>query len=302
MSLLIVGSVALDSVETPHGAAENAVGGSAVYGAYAAAMSTKTSVVGVIGKDFPQREVRAMESRGVDTEGLERVADGDTFRWGGRYLADMNQRETLFTELNVFSEFQPKLPTSYKRITNVFLANIDPDLQLDVLSQVQAPRLVVCDTMNLWIDIKRKSLVKLLKKIDCLLLNDEEACMLADTTSLPAAAHALRRMGIPRVIVKKGEHGCLMFSKEGTFACPALALPKVKDPTGAGDTFAGGMLGWIASRKLTEANWRKSILVGTAMASFCVEDFSVRRLRGLKTEALRKRVDELRQMTVVGRI
>ncbi|MFP4381469.1 MAG: PfkB family carbohydrate kinase [Candidatus Sumerlaeia bacterium] len=303
MSLLIVGSIALDSVETPTGSTEDALGGSAVYGSYAASLFTKPHIVGVVGDDFPKREITNLKKKGVETEGLEVVPDGKTFRWGGRYFEDINQRETLFTALNVFEHFEPKLPESYREISNVFLANIDPDLQLDVLSQIKKPRLVVADTMNLWIDIKHDSLLKLLKKIDVLLLNDEEARMLADTLSLPKAAAKLLGMGVERLLIKKGEHGCVMFSKDGVFASPALALPKVQDPTGAGDTFAGGMLGWLASRRtLNEANWRKAILVGTAMASFCVEDFSVKKLRNVKFEALKNRVETLRDMMKVGMV
>ncbi|MBN1867768.1 sugar kinase [Candidatus Sumerlaeota bacterium] len=302
MSLLIVGSIALDTVHTPYGKVEDAVGGSAVYGAYAASRFTPVSIVGVVGDDFPARELRSLRRCGVDLEGLERVKKGKTFRWGGRYFEDINQRETLYTELNVFSDFAPKLPDSYRRIPNVFLANIDPDLQLDVLRQVAKPRLVVCDTMNLWIDIKRPSLLRLLKKIDCLLLNDEEARMLGDSASLTRAALKLRRRGIERIVVKKGEHGCTMFGPEGVFGAPALPLAAVKDPTGAGDTFAGGMLGYLCGRALSEANWRKAIVAGTALASFCVEDFSTRRLRRLDPKTLARRCDEVRAMMQVGNV
>jgi len=301
VSLLIVGSIALDTVETPFGKVRDAVGGSAVYAAYAASLFTRPAIVGVVGDDFPRREVSSLRQKGIDTEGLQRVKGGKTFRWGGRYLEDINQRQTLFTELNVFEAFQPDLPGSYRRIRNVFLANIDPDLQLDVLAQVRKPRLVVCDTMNLWIDGKRPSLLKLLKKTDVLLLNDEEARMLGQTSSMTRAAAAIARMGPERVLIKKGEHGCLMFGPEGLFAAPALALAKVKDPTGAGDTFAGGVLGWLAGRALAEANWRKAVVVGTAMASFCVEDFGVKGLRRLKPQALKERTAQLRAMMAVGK-
>jgi len=314
MSLLIVGSVALDSVESRAGRVTDVVGGSAVYASYAASLFTRPAIVGVVGDDFPATEVTNLKRRGIDTEGLERVSGGKTFRWGGRYAEDMNQRETLFTELNVFETFQPRLSPSHRRIRDVFLANIDPDLQLDVLRQVRNPRLVVCDTMNLWINAKRPSLLKLLKrtdpvrKIDILLLNDEEARMLGDAASLAQAARSIARLGVARrteplrIIIKKGEHGCMMFGPEGVFAAPALPVANVKDPTGAGDAFAGGMLGWLAGRALTPANWRRAILAGTAMASFCVEDFGVKRLRGLRREDFRKRVEELRAMTTVGKM
>jgi sugar/nucleoside kinase (ribokinase family) len=302
MSLLIVGSIALDSVETPHGKVANAVGGSAIYAAYAASLFTEPAIVGVAGEDFPKREITAMKKAGIRTDGLAIVEGGKTFRWGGRYFEDINQRETLFTELNVFQNFAPKLPKGTHDIPNLFLANIDPDLQIDVLGQMRKPRLVVCDTMNLWINTKLASLTKLMKRIDVLLLNDEEARMLAGTPSLAKAASKLRRGGIERIIIKKGEHGCMMFGPEGVFIAPALPLPAVKDPTGAGDTFAGGMLGWICSRSLTEMNWRKAVLVGTVLASFCVEDFSVGALRGLRKGDLSRRSAELRAMMSVGRV
>ena len=243
----------------------------------------------MVGDDFPKSEVSALSRRGIGTEGLERVAGGKTFRWGGRYLPGMNERETLFTDLNVFEHFAPKLPEEYRDIHNVFLGNIDPDLQLEVLNQVRAPRFVACDTMNLWINIKQESLLK-------------EARMLAETESLAEAGRSLCRMGLERVLIKKGEHGCLMFGPEGVFAAPALLLPKVVDPTGAGDSFAGGMLGWLASRRLTPVNWRRAILVGTAMASFCCEDFSVGRLRSAKAEDVKKRTSELRAMMRVASV
>ncbi|MFW5870233.1 MAG: PfkB family carbohydrate kinase [Candidatus Sumerlaeota bacterium] len=303
MSLLIIGSIALDTVETPDGdKAENAIGGSAVYGAYAASLFTKPSIVGVVGDDFPTREMTSMKKHNIDLEGVEQVPKGRTFNWGGRYFDDMNQRETLFTELGVFENFQPKLPEKYKKIRNVFLANIDPDLQHEVLEQISDPRFVVVDTMNLWIDIKHRSLLKLLKKIDVLLLNDEEAMLLADTTSVPRAAEKLQKMGLERVLIKKGEHGCVMHGPEGVFSSPALPLTNLKDPTGAGDSFAGGMLGWLSERKLTENNWRKAILLGTATASFCCESFSVQKLRKATKEDVIERAERVRAMMQVGKI
>ena len=302
MSLLIVGSIALDTVHTPYGKAEDAVGGSAVYGAYAASRMTPVSIVGVVGDDFPAAEMRSLSRCGVNLDGVQRIKGGRTFRWGGRYLDDINKRETLFTELNVFGDFAPRLPKSYRRIPNVFLANIDPELQLDVLAQIEKPRLVVCDTMNLWIDIKRPMLKRLFKRLDCLLLNDEETLMLGESASLTKAALNLRRAGVRRIIVKKGEHGCMMFGPEGVFGAPALPLASVKDPTGAGDTFAGGLTGYLSRHSLTEANWRKAIVVGTALASFCVEDFSTRRLRRLDRAAITKRCEEVRCMMQVGKV
>jgi sugar/nucleoside kinase (ribokinase family) len=302
MNLLIVGSIALDSVITPFGETKDAIGGSAMYASYAAAHFTSPHIVGVVGEDFPNSEIQTLHRKGINTDGLRFVRGGKTFRWGGRYFDDINRRETLFTDLNVFSDFAPELPPSYRNIPNVFLANIDPDLQLNVLSQIKKPRLVVCDTMNLWIEVKHASLRKLFRKIDVLMINDEEARMLTGTTSLTKAARRLKREGIQRIIIKKGEHGALMFGPEGVFSAPALPLHAVKDPTGAGDSFAGGMIGWLSSRPLTSANWRKAIVVGTALASFCVEDFSVAGLRTLTLPQIRKRAEELRDMMRVGKI
>lgn len=302
MALLMVGSVGLDTVITPAAKVDDAVGGSLVYGAYAASLFTNPALVGVVGEDFPAKEMQCLRAKGVDTEGIVQVAGGKTFRWGGRYLDDMNQRETLFTDLNVFAEFAPQLPKKHQKFRDIFLANIDPELQLDVLRQARNPRLVVCDTMNLWINTKRASLEKLLKKIHVLLLNDEEARLFSGSSSLIGAAAIIRRRGVERVIIKKGEHGAMMFGPEGAFALPALPLSRVKDPTGAGDTFAGGMVGWIAGKPLTPGNWRKALVVGTALASFCVEDFSVRRLKRLKPEDVAQRVCKLQEMMAVGKV
>lgn len=302
MGLLMVGSVGLDTVITPAGRVDDALGGSLTYGAYAASLFTPPALVGVVGEDFPLKELQSLRARGVDTEGIVRVAGGKTFRWGGRYLDDMNQRETLFTDLNVFADFAPLLPKNYQNMQDVFLANIDPDLQLDVLRQTRHPRLVVCDTMNLWISIKRKSLENLLRKIHVLLVNDEEARQFSGSSSLIGAAEIIRKRGVERVIIKKGEHGAIMFGPEGAFALPALPLAEVKDPTGAGDTFAGGMVGWIAGKPLTPGNWRKALVVGTALASFCVQDFSVRRLKRLKPGDVAQRVAALQKMISVGKV
>lgn len=291
MSILMVGSVALDSVESPCGNLDDGLGGSAVYAALAASMLAPVEIVGVVGNDFPRRHIKLLEKHGIGIEGLEIVKTGKTFRWGGRYLSDINLRETLFTELNVFETFAPKIPPALAKLPFVFLANIDPVLQLQVLEQCRRPRLAMLDTMNLWIDIRREALEEALRKVDIVLMNDEEARMFADVLSLERAAKIILSYGPKRVIIKKGEHGSMLFSKKGFFSAPGLPLSRVVDPTGAGDTFAGGLIGYLAKAgTVSDAAVRQAMLVGTALASFCVEDFSVKRLAKLKKEDLRARL------------
>ncbi|OPZ20006.1 MAG: putative sugar kinase YdjH [candidate division BRC1 bacterium ADurb.BinA364] len=291
MSILMVGSVALDSVKTPFGEANDALGGSAVHAALAARRFAPVDIVGVVGEDFPAAHIRLLEERGIGLEGLEVVAGGKTFRWGGTYFEDINRRETRFTELNVFESFRPQVGEKAAGAPYVFLANIDPELQLEVLGQCRAPKLTMLDTMNLWIDIRRDALVEAIRRVDIVLMNDEEARQFAGTLSLEKAAQALLGLGCKRAIVKKGEHGCLMFSRDGFFAAPALPLAKVVDPTGAGDTFAGGFVGWLAKQGDTsEAAARQAVVAGTALASFCVEDFSVHRVAALDGAELSGRV------------
>ncbi len=291
MSILMVGSVALDTVETPCGKVEDGLGGSAVHASLAASHLAPVEVVGVVGSDFPKRHIKLLEKAGIGTQGLEIVKGGCTFRWGGRYFTDINQRETLFTELGCFETFRPKVPPTLARLPYVFLANIDPVLQLQVLDQCKKPKLVMLDTMNLWIDIRREALIETLRRVDVVLLNDEEARQLADVISLEKAAKIILNYGVKRVIIKKGEHGAIMFSSKGFFAAPGLPLGRVVDPTGAGDTFAGGLIGYLARTGATdEKAMRQAMLVGTALASCCVEDFSVRRVSKLKKEDFRKRL------------
>ena len=280
--ILIVGSVALDDVTTPHGERRGILGGSAVYGSVAASNFAPVDIVGIVGDDFPVEHVRALRARGVNTDGLEIVPGGKTFHWAGEYGGAMNEAVTHLTELGVFEHFNPQIPDAYRDDPYVFLANIDPELQLRVLEQVARPRLVVIDSMNLWINIKREALLEALRRADAALLNDAEACLLCQTHSLPHAAAELLKLGLGRAIIKKGSHGAQMFSAAGTFAVPALPLASVKDPTGAGDTFAGGLIGYLAMRdRLDEQTWRQAILVGSACASFVVEDFSIGRTAGL---------------------
>ncbi len=296
MSILMVGSVALDSVESPCGKVEDGLGGSAVYGALAASYLAPVEIVAVVGDDFPKRHIKLLKSKKIGVQGLEVVKGGKTFRWGGRYFTDINQRETLFTQLNVFEEFSPKIPAPVANLPYVFLANIDPVLKLEVLNQCRKSRLVVLDTMNLWIDIRREALEEAMRRVDIMMMNDEEARMFADCLSLEKAAKYILKFGVKRVIIKKGEHGSMMFSKNGFFSAPGLPLSRVVDPTGAGDTFAGGLIGYLArSKKLTDDALRQAMLVGTAMASSCVEDFSVKRVAKLKPEDLRKRLKLVQQ-------
>lgn len=299
MSILVVGSAALDSVETPTGRVEDALGGSAIYFSTAASFFTESiRMVAVVGDDFPQEHVAFLESRRINIEGLERVEGGQTFRWGGRYTDDLNSASTLFTNLNVYGDFQPKLPEPYRDTPYVFLANINPELQLNVLEQVSQPKLVVCDTMNLWINNSRAALMQTLEKVDILILNDSEARLLTDEDNLISAAKKVLTYGPSRVIVKKGEHGAISLTETTFFSAPAHPLESVCDPTGAGDSFAGGFLGHVSSVGNTaEETIRQAIIYGTIVASFNVEDFSLERQRILKRAEIDRRYNELREST-----
>lgn len=299
MSILVVGSAALDSVETPAGRVEDALGGSAIYFSTAASFFTESiRMVAVVGDDFPQEHVAFLESRRINIEGLERVEGGQTFRWGGRYTDDLNSASTLFTDLNVYGDFQPKLPVPYRDTPYVFLANINPELQLNVLEQVNQPKLVVCDTMNLWINNSRAALMQTLEKVDILILNDSEARLLTGEDNLISAAKKVLTYGPSRVIVKKGEHGAISLTETTFFSAPAHPLESVCDPTGAGDSFAGGFLGHVASVGNTaEETIRQAIIYGTIVASFNVEDFSLERQRVLKRAEINRRYEELREST-----
>lgn len=291
MSLLVVGSVALDSVETPFGRVESALGGSAVYISTAASFFTKPiRCVGVVGGDFPQEHMRFLEERGIDLDGLQMVKEGKTFRWAGRYHYDLNNRDTLLTELNVFSAFDPKIPDSYRRSAYVCLGNIHPGLQRKVLDQISKPRLVVGDTMNYWIESTPNELRETLKVIDVLILNDSEARLLTREPNLTKAARVIRSMGPRVVIIKKGEHGALLVTEETIFSAPAYPLENLYDPTGAGDSFAGGFIGWLAKTEdLSDANLKRAVIYGSTLASFCVERFSVDGLRDLSTLKIQDR-------------
>jgi len=296
MQIVVVGSVALDSVETRWGKAENALGGSATFFSLAAARNAQVGLVAVVGEDLPQSARDLLSSKEIDTSGLQ-VEKGECFRWGGRYHEDMNRRDTLFTHLNVFEHFHPVLPWSFRDPELLFLANIHPSLQLEVLEQVKSPRLVAVDTMNLWIESSREELVKVLERSDLVFLNDEEVRLLSGKHSLVESVRVIQAMGPERVVVKKGEHGALLFDGAQRFALPAVVLDRVKDPTGAGDTFAGGFLGHLAGReKLDHDLLREAMIEGTVLASFAAEDFSVRGLENLRPAAVNQRRAELRQL------
>ncbi len=295
MALLVVGSVALDSLETPFGRREDVLGGSASYFSACASFFGPTRVVAVVGEDFPDEHVRFLASRGVDLAGLSRQP-GKTFRWKGRYEFDLNTAHTLDTQLNVFAAFHPRLPEHYRDSEYVFLGNIDPDLQRAVLDQVRAPRLVACDTMNFWIDSKRESLLKTLKRVDLLFVNDAEARQLAGEHNVVKAARRILSFGPRALVVKRGEYGALFFSGDEVFAASAVPLADVFDPTGAGDSFAGGFMGYVARvRREDLPALRRAIVVGSVLASFTVEQFSLDRLRTLAPEEIRTRYAEARQ-------
>lgn len=301
--VLIVGSIGLDDVKTPYGEEKEILGGAAIYGSYAASTCAPVDIVGVAGEDFPDHHFEKLRARGVDTRGVEVVPGGKTFRWGGEYHGDMDEATTTFTELGVLGTFEPKVPEAYRDNNIVFLANMHPAAQLAVLDQVREPELILCDTMNFWIESERELLMKVLSRVDVALMNAGEARMLFDTSSLPEAGMELIKMGISRAVIKKGEHGVLMFSKDGFYASPAMPLERVLDPTGAGDSFAGGFSGYIArAGDLGEQTLRQAVVVGSATASFVVEDFSTRRLEALDLPSLEDRCHRLRHAMHVDHI
>ena len=299
MTVLVVGSVALDSVETPLGRADDALGGSATYFAASASHHTPVQLVGVVGNDYPMDKLRVLEARGVDLSGLEQ-ADGESFRWRGRYRHDLNSAETLETRLGVFSHFRPKIPAQFKRAKYVFLGNIDPRLQIEVLSQVDKPKLVACDTMNFWIESRRDDLIQLLGKVDLITLNDAEARQLTGEANLVRAARWIMARGPKTVVIKKGEHGAFMFHADRVFFAPAYPLDSVFDPTGAGDSFAGGFMGYLAKTDdLSEANLRLAVVYGSVMGSFVVEGFSITRLLEIGSDDIARRVAEFHRLVSV---
>ena len=305
MSVLIVGSIAIDNIKTQLEEHRELLGGSASYASISASFFSPVNLVGIVGADFPKEHIQLFKSRAVNLAGLQ-IVDGKTFRWSGEYEWDMNMRKTLSVELNVFETFSPKLPESYKRTPIVLLGNISPSLQKHVLEQVKAPKFVIADTMDLWIATTRNELLDLLKTIDLLVLNDSEARQLTKETSLVKAAHDILRLGPRYVAIKKGEHGCLLLSKDRFFSCGAFPLEDIHDPTGAGDTFAGGFAGYLASLNKETFDFddlKKAVVYGSLLASFCVEAFSLERLKQLTKKELDDRYEFFKLMShfeVVG--
>lgn len=298
--LVVVGSVALDSVQTPFGKVTEALGGSATYFSCAASFFTRVRVVGAVGADFPAEHLQFLERRGVDIGALRVVPGTKTFRWTGEYGFDLSEARTLETQLNVFAEFRPVLPAALRRAPFLFLANIDPELQLDVLDQMDGPLFTALDTMNYWISGKRDALLRVLARVDGLVVNDAEARMLAGEPNLVKAARAILTMGPRLVVIKRGEYGALMVLEGRFFFVPAYPLDAVFDPTGAGDTFAGGFMGHLARRGTVEpAVIRKAIVHGAVMASFAVEDFSLDRLKRLELEDIERRYEAFQDMVKV---
>ena len=297
MPLVVVGSVALDSVETPTETREDLLGGSAVFFSYAASYFTPVRLVSVVGDDWPAEHTELLRSRNIDTSGLQVVAGAKTFRWRGKYFENMNDRETLEVHLNVMEQFDPLLSEEYRRCKFLFLANDPPDLQMKVLEQCPGALLTMADTMDLWINNEREGLMKLLTRIDGMVLNDSEAKMLTGDENLVRAGHAVREMGPRFVVIKKGEHGAMFFSQHETYVMPAFPTADVIDPTGAGDSFAGGMMGYLAEQgKVDSQTLKEAMAYGTLAASFTVEGFSLEGLAKIEREDLAQRMVEYRKM------
>ena len=297
MPLVVVGSVAFDCVKTPTQSRDDVMGGSASFFSYAASYFTPVRLVSVVGDDWPAEFTKLLESRGIDTSGLQVIPGAKTFRWVGKYLENMNDRETLDVRLNVFENFDPVLPESFRRSPFLFLANGPPSIQLRVLEQCTGATLAVADTMDLYINTAREELAELLKRIDGLVLNDSEAKLLTGDDNLVRAGHAVREMGPRFVVIKKGEHGAMFFSKHETYVMPAFPTPDVVDPTGAGDSFGGGMMGYLAEKGNFEPKTlKKAMAYGTIAASFTVEDFSLDRLKKISREDINRRMEQYRHM------
>jgi len=306
MSVLIVGSIALDDIKTQLAEHKNLLGGSASYGAVSASNFSPVNLVGIVGEDFPTEHVELFRNRQIDLAGLQ-IVPGKTFRWSGEYMWDMNTRETRSVELNVFETFTPALPPGYRQTPIVLLANIAPDLQHHVLDQVSQPRFVIADTMDLWINIAKDSLQRLVARVDMLILNDGEARQFTGETSLIKAGKKIREMGPAYVAIKKGEHGCLLFGPEAEFfSCPAFPLEDIHDPTGAGDTFAGGLAGYLAANAkeagVTFELLKKAVVYGSVLASYNVEAFSLERLKTVDSDQIESRYDLFRRISQFERI
>jgi len=297
LSILVVGSVAIDSVKTPFGRRDDVLGGSATYFSVAASLFNKVNIIATVGEDFPRKYISLFKTRGIGTEGLH-IVKGKTFRWKGSYGYDLNTAHTIYTHLNVFRHFKPDIPADLRNSKYVFLANIDPDLQYDVLKQVKAPKLVACDSMNYWLEHKKDRFERLLDRVDILLLNDSEARQFTGEANLMRASRVIVSMGPKAVVIKKGEHGVIYFSKDSHFLAPAYLLESIYDPTGAGDTFAGGMMGFLSAvGKISEPVMRKAIIYGSILASFAVEDFSINRLLTLSMDEIKARYSHFEKIT-----
>ncbi|HLC79127.1 MAG TPA: PfkB family carbohydrate kinase [archaeon] len=294
VDVVVIGSLALDDVSTPFGTVKGALGGSATYASIACSLFSSPGVVGVVGSDFPQKYIDQMKSKGVDLRGLEIEKGGKTFRWSGEYGLDLNSAKTLKTELNVFEKFDPKIPSDYAGVDFLFLGNIDPSLQLDVLSKMKKrPKLVVADTMNLWIEKKREEVLEVVEQVDVALMNDAEARELFRTSSIVKAAREILKRDSEVAIIKKGEHGCVLFTDSSYFACPGYPLENVKDPTGAGDSFGGSLIGYLAkTQDFSFGNMKKGIVYASSVASFNAEGFSVQRLCEINMRDVTKRYGE----------
>ncbi len=297
MGIVVVGTVAFDTVETPFGKGENVLGGSATYFATSASFFSDVSLVAVVGEDFPAEHIAFLQSREIDLQGLQRIP-GKTFHWTGKYGYDLNEAQTLDTQLNVLLEFKPELPASYRDTDVLFLANIDPELQLQVLDQVGKPRLTACDSMNFWISSKPEALKEVMRRVDIVVINEGEARMLTGEANLVKAARSIIALGCKRLVVKRGEYGVLMFTADTVFAAPAWPLEEVFDPTGAGDTFAGGFMGYLANTgDLSEEGIRQALVFGSVMASFNVEDFSLNRMKRLNYPEIEARYRSFKGLT-----
>lgn len=299
MSLLTVGTVAFDSIETPHGQVEKVIGGACTYISWAASYFTDNIyLVSIVGDDFPSEELDMLVQRGVNMEGLEVVHGGKSFFWSGRYHDNMNNRDTIITDLNVLADFNPILPESAKSAQYVMLGNLTPAVQKSVLDQLDgSQKLIALDTMNYWMDIAMDELVEVIGRVDLLTINDEEAKQLSGENSLVKAAQVIHDMGVQYLVIKKGEHGALLFSTDDMFYAPALPLTQVVDPTGAGDTFAGGLMGYLANTDdISMNNMKRAIIAGSAMASFCVEDFSLNRLKSLSMGEIKERFSKFKHL------
>ncbi|OGC21986.1 sugar kinase [candidate division WOR-1 bacterium RIFOXYB2_FULL_42_35] len=297
MSVLVVGTIALDTVQTPFGEKKDILGGSGVYAATAASFFGPAAIVGVVGSDFPQEHLEYLKSRKINTESIQTMA-GETFRWSGYYEYDMNQAHTKDTRLNVLLSFDPKLTAEQKKSDYVFLANLDPELQLKVLDQLEEPKLIAMDTMDFWINSKREALKKVISRVDIVLINDAEARQFMETPNLPVAAAKIIKLGAKAVIIKKGEHGALLFSEGVHFSAPSYPQEMLRDPTGAGDSFAGGFMGYLAKTDdRSEKNIRRAIIMGSVLASFNVEDFSLERMRRLQPSEISTRFNEFKKFS-----